>query len=278
MKQPILRIIVNCGPAEEYVAKCLFSIRSQSSSNWQAYVTIDPWGDRTLQEALLAREGDPRIHIHQNTTRQYSMLNLIQAIHRSGAHREDVIVILDGDDWFATGNALGIIQRTYATFDCWMTYGSWVSDQPAMYGQWPAYPEETTDFRNSEWRGTAVRTWKRWLWDLINDRDFRDAKGRYFRVTEDRASILPMLEMSGTRKARHIPDVLMIYNRSSPYACAYTCRDEMLANAEYLRTRPRYTPLVEKPCLERLDSSVDSRRWRSRSRTRFAVSRSGRDE
>jgi hypothetical protein len=128
-----------------------------------------------------------------------------------------------------------------------MTYGSWMPDQPVMRGRWPGYPEETTDFRNADWLGTAVRTWKRWLWDLIDDRDFRDAKGNYFRVTEDQAVMLPMLEMSGTRRARHIQEVLMIYNRSSPHACAFTRREEMLANSEYIKTRPPYSPLIAKP-------------------------------
>ncbi|MBV9305072.1 MAG: glycosyltransferase family 2 protein [Acidobacteriaceae bacterium] len=247
MDEITLRIIVNCGPSEDYVDRCLDSVRSQSFVNWQAYVTVDPCGDRTLQEALRSRKGDHRIHIHQNSKRQYSMLNLVQAVGRSSAQREDVFVVLDGDDWFATPDALRIIHDTYKQFNCWMTYGSWVSDQPNMQGMWPAYPEGTIHFRHCEWLGTAVRTWKRWLWDLIDDRDFRDAKGKYFRVTEDQAAMLPMLEMSGTGKARHIPETLMVYNRSSPHACCYTCRDEMLANAEYLRALPPYSQLVEKP-------------------------------
>jgi len=245
MKEHTLRIIVNCGQAELYIGKCISSILSQSFRRWEAYVTVDPCGDRTFEQAVLTAGGDPRVHIRQNSTRQYSMVNLIQAIKRSGAHREDIILILDGDDWFSTEDALRIIHDTYEEFGCWMTYGSWLSDQGDNQGRWPPYPEETTDFRHSEWLGTAVRTWKRWLWDLIDDRDFRDAGGEYFRVTEDRASVLPMLEMSGTRKAKHISEVLMIYNRSSPYACCYTCRDDMLANAEYLQTRPPYKRLIE---------------------------------
>ncbi len=243
----MLRIIVNCGPAEQYIARCIDSIRSQSFEDWQAYVTVDPCGDRTFHEAVLASGADPRIHVRQNGRRKYSMINLIRAVHRSAAHPEDVVVVLDGDDWLATPDALRIIHDTYRQSGCWMTYGSWVPDQPVMQGNWPAYPDSTTDFRNSEWLGTAVRTWKRWLWDLIDDRDFRDAEGRYFRVTEDQAAMLPMLEMSGTRRARHIAEVLMVYNRSSPHACAYTRRDEMLANCAFLKTRPPYSRLVEKP-------------------------------
>jgi hypothetical protein len=179
------------------------------------------------------------------------MLNLIRGIKRSRANPDDIIVILDGDDWFATSDALRIIDDTYLRTDCWMTYGSWVSDQPTMCGQWPAYPAELTDFRNFEWRGTAVRTWKHWLWNLIDDRDFRDSESNYFRVTEDQAVMLPMLEMSGASKAKHIAEVLMVYNRSSPHACCYTLREEMLANSEYLKTLPRYPRLAEQPNLAR---------------------------
>lgn len=252
-----MKIIVNCGPAEPYIDRCLTSIRSQTRKEWEAYVTIDPCGDRTLECACTARDGDPRIHIHANPVQQFSMVNLIEAVRRSGSDPEDILVVLDGDDWFATVNSLQIIWGTYLKYACWMTYGSWESDHPNMPGRWPAYPEGTVDFRGHEWLGTAVRTWKRWLWERIDDSAFRDVNGNYFRVTEDRAAMLPMLEMSGTAKARHIPDVLMFYNRSSPYACASVRRDEMLANAEYLSHLPGYPRLLVKPGNLSADESID---------------------
>ena len=253
----MMKIIVNCGPAEPYIGRCISSIRTQTRKEWQAYVTIDPFGDRTLDCACAAAGGDPRIQVHANTARQFSMVNLIEGVRRSGNDPEDIVVVLDGDDWFSTESALETIWNTYNQFDCWMTYGSWVSDHPNMPGRWPAYPEGTVDFRSHEWLGTAVRTWKRWLWERIEDTDFRDANGNYFQVTEDRASMLPMLEMSGTERACHIADVLMIYNRSSPYACASMRREEMLANAEYLKGRPRYPRLARKPPRLSVDESVD---------------------
>jgi glycosyltransferase involved in cell wall biosynthesis len=256
----MLRIIVNCGPAEEYIARCLSSIRSQSFKDWQAYVTIDPCGDMTLSQAILGRAGDRRIHIRRNRIRRYSMANLIDGIHRSRAHGEDVIVVLDGDDWFAIPDALRIIRDTYRQSNCWMTYGTWTADHPVMQGKWPAYPEDLTNFRQHEWLGTAVRTWKRWLWDLIDETDFRDASGSYFRVTEDQAVMLPMLEMSGARRAKHIPEVLMVYNRSSPHACAYIIREEMLANGSYIRSLPPYSRLIEKPDSEDAALALCARR------------------
>ena len=192
-----------------------------------------------------------RIEIRQNGRQFYAMQNLIIAIQRSPAAADDVIVVLDGDDWFASERALEIIVSTYQQHDCWATYGSWLSNDCSHtgmpQGRWPAYDPSTTDFRRALWLGTAVRTWKKWLWDLIDDQDFRDAAGHYFRVTEDQASMLPILEMSGTQRARHIKDVLMIYNRTTPHACGKMRYEEMLANSAYLRERRPYLRLRDRP-------------------------------
>jgi len=246
--------VINCGPCEEYIGTCLASVRAQTYSNWQAYVTIDPCGDRTAEAARMATEGDLRIEIARNRTRLYAMQNLINAIHRSLAAPDDVIVVLDGDDWLASEHALGIIASTYERHDCWATYGSWLSNDPSHTGMprglWPAYDPSTTDFRHTQWLGTAIRTWKKWLWDRVDDRDLRDANGDYFRVTEDQASMLPILEMSGTARACHVKDVLMIYNRTTPHACGKLRYEEMLANSAYLRGRRPYSRLRDQAHLE----------------------------
>lgn len=210
---------------------------------------MDPCGDDTFKEAMTAKGSDERITITRNERPLYSTANLVGAIERSRAEPEDIIVILDGDDWFYTEHALQIIAATYHKNDCWMTYGSWISNVDHIVGRLPAYPDGATDFRHGEWLATAVRTWKRWLWDLVDDNDLRDEDGEYFSVVEDLAAMLPMLEMSGTIKARHIPDVLMLYNRANPACVGNIKRDEMDRIAQYLRNKPKYQPLVRKTLL-----------------------------
>lgn len=242
-----LKIIVNCGPCEAYIDQCLESIKRQSYPHWQAYVTVDPHGDRTFECAQEAKGHDPRIAVTRNTVPLYSLANLVRAIDRSQAQPEDVIVFLDGDDWFYGDDALQVIVNTYNTHDCWLTYGSWEPNVDDGYvGQWPAYPEGITDFRARAYLATQVRTWKKWLWDLIDDRDLRDEQGGYFRVTGDQAVMFPLLEMSGTRRAKHIPDVLMIYNRATPHSADKTKYDEMKRNEAYIRSKPSYVQLQEK--------------------------------
>jgi hypothetical protein len=62
--------------------------------------------------------------------------------------------------------------------------------------------------------------------------------------------MMPMLEMSGTENARHVSEVLMVYNRSSPHACGLTRNQEMFANSRYLKTLPPYSRLPARPTSE----------------------------
>ena len=249
----MFRIITNCGPAEAYIARCIASIREQSVGDFTAHVTIDPCGDATYARAIEAAEGDARFDIVANPRRMFAMHNLVAGIARSGNDPDDVIVVLDGDDCFATAEALAIIRDTYARHDCWMTYGSWVADpidvgdvEPLCHGRWPAYPDGTTDFRSGFWLGTAVRTFQRWLWELIDDDDLRNDDGEYYRIVEDQACMIPMFEMATTRRARHIAEVLMRYNRANPHNVGRIMAAEMRATVARIRARPRYAALDER--------------------------------
>lgn len=241
----MLKIVVNCGLCENFVGACLQSLAMQSHFDWQALVTTDCRGDRTFERAVEAAEDDPRIVITRNRRRLYPMENIVRAIRRSHADPEDVIVILDGDDWFITDRALERIAYEYTDDDCWMTYGSWISSRRDHPGRWPAYPHGA-DVRTAPWLGTAVRTWKKWLFDLIADEDLRDDTGRYFRVGEDVACMVPMLEMATTRRAHHIEEPLILYNRDSHHDPKRRLKNEGLRNVAAVRTRPRYAPLAAK--------------------------------
>jgi glycosyltransferase involved in cell wall biosynthesis len=225
-------------------------VKEQSHRHWEAYVTVDPCADGTYTQVLRAAAGDPRIHVYRNDKRRYSMFNIVQTIERSNADAEDVIVILDGDDWFADKDALRIIAETYERFECWVTYGSWLSNVEGPGGRrdglWPAYPDGTNDFRRNRFLGTAVRTWKKWLWDHLNDSDLRGDSGEYVRVSEDQVIMIPLLEMSGTSRAKHIAAPIMIYNKLVKYPIDDEITQEGLRNCSLIDRRPPYPRLERK--------------------------------
>jgi len=244
------KIIVNCGPCGRFVNDCLSSLRAQSFKGWEAFVTVDPCGDDTWEHAVVAANRDPRIRLHRNKIRRYSMHNLVRAIARSGAELEDVIAILDGDDWFSDEHALQRIADAYERYDCWVTYGSWLSNVTGPSGRrnglWPAYPDGTTDFRRNRFLGTAVRTWKRWLWGHLRNADLRGESGEYVRVSEDQMIMIPLLEMCGTARARHIAAPIMIYNKLVEYPPDDEITQEGVRNGYLIDQRKPYCRLESK--------------------------------
>jgi Glycosyl transferase family 2 len=248
----MFRIIINCGPCEDFIGKSLASVKEQSLPNWEAYVTVDPCGDHTYARAVVVAARDSRIHVYRNETRRYSMHNLIRSIRWSNAESEDVIVTLDGDDWFADKEALRIIANAYEKFACWVTYGSWLSNVSGpsgnVDGRWPSYPEGTTDFRRHRFLGTAVRTWKKWLWDHLQDSDLRSDSGEYVRVSEDQIVMIPLLEMCGTSRARHIASPIMTYNKLAKYPSDDAITKEGERNGFLIDSRRPYLRLEKQVC------------------------------
>ena len=241
----MMKIVINCATTD-FLGKCLESVIAQSMCDWEAFVTLDGFDRSDRDRIVKAAPADPRIYWTYNKDRKYSLSNQISSIRRSGIDPQDVIISLDGDDWFACEDALQIISQAYQD-GAWMTYGSWVSPPESQWGpgSWPAYLDGCLDFRNHRWLATAVRTWKRWLWDRIKDSSLRDDSGRYFRIAEDRAIMYPLLEMCGTERAQHIAEPIMFYNQQSTYSADLTQETEH--NVALLKHRPPYSRIVHQP-------------------------------
>jgi glycosyltransferase involved in cell wall biosynthesis len=243
-----LLLVINSGACAPFIGPCLASLRSQTFEDWRAVVTVDDQGDRTYESAIDAAGTDFRIELVRNVVPRFALANLVAAVNRARPGPDDVIVVLDGDDRLNLPDALSIVVATYERTGCWMTYGSWVSDQPERApGLWPAYPEGTDDFRAAPWRATHLRTWKQWLWDLVRDRDLRDDDGHYFRSAVDLAVMIPMLEMSGTPRARHIAEPLCYLNRGYFWRTSDARYQEQQHNDRLIRSRPPYPRLGGRP-------------------------------
>jgi glycosyltransferase involved in cell wall biosynthesis len=241
-------VVINCGPCAPFIGRCLASLRAQSFEGWRALVTVDPCGDPTDVEAVAAARGDERIRVRRNRQRLYSLANLVEAIGEAALDPEDVIVILDGDDRLLVDHALATVVEAYEGHACWMTYGSFIPDVSGPpRGMWPAYPDDTRDFRTAAWLATHLRTWKRWLWDLVDDDDLRDDEGRYFRVAVDLAVMIPLLEICGTRQARHIAEPIYCLNRRYDWRTDERRYREQQRNERIIRSRRPYRTLEKHP-------------------------------
>lgn len=238
------KIIVPFYNVSEWIHKCVKSIQLQEYENYECYLIDDMSTDSTADKIKSLIENDDRFFYIQNIEKKYALRNIYEAIKLSGDHDEDIIVTLDGDDWFATKKALNILNEIYSEYNCQMTYGSYL-EYPAMKkGQF--CQQISTDiiknnsYRNSRWVSSHLRTFKRHLWNRIELADLTDDDGDFYKMTWDMAFMFPMLEMAGPL-ALHIPHILYAYNRQNPLNDDKVNHSLQLQTEQKIRNKKAYS-------------------------------------
>jgi hypothetical protein len=121
-----------------------------------------------------------------------------------------MIVLMDGDDYFTTDEALQRIAKEYRNPDCWVTYGSFRG--PFAHVVNDDVPPEVTgnEFRAHRWVYGPPRTFRKFLVDHVSEETLK-RKDKWLRTATDAALFYPILELAGAKRVRRIPDVLYHY-------------------------------------------------------------------
>lgn len=133
---------------------------------------------------------------------------------------DEVVVVLDGDDWFAHPYVLAILANAYADPRVWLTYGQFRRWPSGVIGQCRALSPDYNYRIMPHWYTSHVRTYRSWLFRQVTLEDVQH-EGRFFDVAGDVAEMLPLLEL-GRGHSVFIPSILYIYNCANPtsdFAC-----------------------------------------------------------
>jgi glycosyltransferase involved in cell wall biosynthesis len=218
IEKPLVVIIPSYNNAC-YYKRNLDSVFNQRYQNYRVIYMDDvsPDGTGDLVEAYLASQvnGD-HVQLIKNTQHKGPLGNQYDAIH--SCRDEEVIVTLDGDDWFAHRDVLARINREYQEHDAWLTYGNYISFPWARKSVCAPIDPAThaaRSYRQAPWVTSHIRTYYAWLFKKIKKEDLQE-NGAFFGMSGDVALMLPMLEMAGPEHIRYIPDILYIYNVETP--------------------------------------------------------------
>ncbi len=253
------RIIIAAYKAGPWVEKCIASVRAQDHPDWRAILIDDQSPDDTLERATKAAGGDPRIIVERSPERRLSLWNTKVMIERIAEDPEDVVVTLDGDDWFAHERVLSTLEEHYSDPELWLTYGShrrW-KNKLAHKLNWkvkrgiareiPRSIAEGGYFRQFEFVSSHLRSFKRFLWDQIRDEDLRDDDGEYWKAAPDHAFMFPLLEMAGADRIKYLHEMLYVYNNSNPLSEHRSIPEAQLLAACKMRAKTPYPRLEGKP-------------------------------
>jgi glycosyltransferase involved in cell wall biosynthesis len=224
----------------------LSSVVAQDYHDFRVIYVDDCSSDRTgelVEQFIADRNSGNLIDLIRNPVRIGALQNLYNTIHM--CDDDEIVILLDGDDWFAHNGVLRKVNEVYANPDCWMTYGQYRSWPDTMIGYSREIPSdiiETNNFRENEWCSSHLRSFYAWLFKLIKMEDLISPCGAFYHMAWDQAIMFPMLEMSGHR-AKFISEVLYIYNAANPINDCKVDRQLQRSLETVIRMQKRYDRL-----------------------------------
>jgi len=244
-------IVIPSWNCEKWTRHVLDSVLSQKYENYNVYFVDDASGDSTWDMANEIVDNCPsetrvKFTLVRNKTNKKALHNICNTIKK--LNKDTVVVLLDGDDWFANDFVLQHLNTTYQDDSVWVTTGSYVESYTARIVRSLEMPEEawTTGVRKyREPPGhpnilSHLRTFRKSLYDLVEDEDLRDDDGEYYKCTFDRALMYPMVEMAGPKHHLAIDKVMYVYNTQNPRSVHHVDRENQLRIEQKLRDQQPY--------------------------------------
>lgn len=208
-------VVVAAYNSEKWIEKNLKSLDFQTYNNWRGIIIDDCSSDGTRE--IIERSLPAKMVVIFNNRRKRALCNLVSGIKELKCKDEDVIVIVDGDDWLPDDSVFNRLAGVYKNPNVWLTYGSYeihpknrISDKtrPATIHDNP---------RKGPMIYRHLRTFKYFLWKNLRDESLRYTKtGEYYLAGYDAAIMRPMVEMAGLFHIQHISSKMYVYNFTNP--------------------------------------------------------------
>jgi len=198
---------------EQWYRRNLKSIFSQNYDNYRVIYIDDCSPDNTseLVEHYVKEMGKgEKVTLIRNTKRMKAMANIYKAVHTCAD--DEVVVMLDGDDWLINEHVLETLNGVYADPQVWLTFGSFCLF-PKGKGWAANIPQDVVNinaFRFFQPAPSHLRTFYAGLFKKIDKEDLCE-NGDFYEYTYDLAMMFPMIEMAAER-FQFIAQVLYVYN------------------------------------------------------------------
>ena len=238
---------------KEWYERNLSSIFNQRYDNWRLIYINDCSTDGTgelVQQYIIKRGMQNKVLFIDNKQRRGHLANQWSLIHTCA--KNEIIVIVDGDDWLLHDNVLSFLNQMYQDPEVWMTYGQFWYFKRNVRGMCHALPSEYVQANKvreyPSWVLSHLRTFYAGLFHLISLPDLL-YNGSFYPMFADGVTMYPMVEMAAER-ARFIPEVLCVYNDANQLSFCHARREQQLVIRNHVLALKPYKRLERALFLE----------------------------
>lgn len=196
---------------KDYINQCANSLIKQKNKNWIAIFCDDESNDNSIDYI----PKDDRFTIRRNKERMTALPNIHYGIVDSNLNDDDIICILDGDDFLFREDAIDIIDKLYQD-DTLLTYGQYIWPN-GQIGHCKPYSElEFMNLRKGGYWASHMRTFKYKIYKELMKQDpelncYKDIDGNFFTITADVATTTPLMEIAGFKRIKFNSEPIYYY-------------------------------------------------------------------
>lgn len=208
-------IIVTVYNSEKWIEKNLTSLTFQKYNNWRGIVIDDNSTDNTSK--IIKKNLPKNMTAVFNDIREGALHNQIVGVQQLNCENEDILVIIDGDDWLPNPGVFIKLAEVYQDPDVWLTYGSYEIYPRGKMSDKTRPATEHDNPRTGPMIYRHLRTFKYFLWKTLKNETLTDSKtNKHFFYGTDAVVMRPMVEIAGLNHIKHIDDKMYVYNFTNP--------------------------------------------------------------
>ena len=216
-----LTVVVRGRNCEKYIKKCIKSVQEQTYPT-RLFLWLDAPKDNSYKVASQLIQNKFIFLTGEHCGLCKSMFQSIwEGMFKHamvyGIDKNSSIGILDADDWLERDAAEIVMHEYRKRPECLLTYGSYIKESKGRKTKISQpYPKDAK-VRKYPWRASHFKTFRAKLFLCLGDKDFKDNNGKWLMAASDLALMIPMMEIAGLDRCRHISKPIYHWRDHTPY-------------------------------------------------------------